>query len=58
MSKKAIQTPEEILEEKIDKLQRRRERRRFVLECIVLVTAIYVVFQYVIGIAFVSGNSM
>ncbi len=58
MSKKGLQTPEEILDEKIDKLQRGRERKRFVVECLVLAAAIYVVFQYVIGIAFVNGDSM
>lgn len=58
MSEKTIQTPEEILEERIDKIHQRREWKRFVVECIVLAAAVYVVFQYVIGIAFVSGNSM
>lgn len=51
-------TPEEILEEKIGRLQRRREWRQFFTECIVIVIALYVIFQYVLGIAFVSGTSM
>lgn len=51
-------TPDEILEERIDKLQRRREWKRFLTECIVLVAAIFIVFHYVIGITFVSGSSM
>ena len=58
MKKGNIQTPNEILEAKIDKIQRRREWRRFWLECIVLVAMIYLVFHYVIGIAYVSGHSM
>ena len=51
-------TPDEILEERIDKLQRRRKWKRFLTECIVLVAAIFIVFHYVIGITFVSGSSM
>lgn len=58
MSTDKRQTPEEILEEKIDRLQRRREWKRFLAECVVLVLAVYAVFHYVIGIAFVSGTSM
>ena len=58
MSKRSIETPEDILEEKIDKIHRRREWKHFVAECIVIVVAIYIIFNYVIGIAFVSGNSM
>lgn len=58
MKKGTIQTPNEILEEKIDRVQRRREWKRFWLECILLAALIYLVFHYVIGIAYVSGRSM
>lgn len=58
MSTDMRETPEEILEGKIDRLQRRREWRRFLMECVVLAVAVYAVFHYVIGIAFVSGRSM
>ena len=58
MKKIIIKTPEEILEEKIDKIHRRREWRHFLFECIILIAAVFVVFQYVIGITFVSGESM
>ena len=56
MKKITIQTPDEILEEKIDKIHRSREWKHFFLECVVLVAAVFVVFHYVIGIAFVSGS--
>jgi len=58
MKKIIIQTPDEILEEKIDKIHRRREWKHFFLECLILAAAVFVVFQYVIGITFVSGASM
>ena len=58
MKKARVQTPNEILEEKIDKVQRRREWKRFWAECVVLAAMIYLVFHYVIGIAYVSGHSM
>ena len=58
MKKARVQTPNEILEEKIDKVQRRREWKRFWAECVVLAALIYLVFHYVIGIAYVSGHSM
>lgn len=58
MSRIKNQTPEEILEEKIDKIHRHREWRHFFWECVVLAAAVFVVFQYVIGITFVSGVSM
>jgi len=58
MRKEVRQTPNEILEEKIDKLQRSREWKHFLVECVVLAAAIYVLFHYIIGIAFVSGSSM
>lgn len=51
-------TPEEILGEKIGRLQRKREWRHFLVECVVIAAVLHVIFQYVIGIAFVSGTSM
>lgn len=48
----------EILEEKIERVQRRREWRRFLTECLIVAAAVYLVFHYVIGLAFVSGSSM
>lgn len=58
MGKKIKQDPAEVLEEKLDVLQRRREFRRLFVECVILVGAIYVLLHYIIGIAFISGNSM
>jgi len=58
MSEKAMQNPGEILEARIEKLHRRRERKRFLAECLILIAVIYIVFQYVIGLTFVSGSSM
>lgn len=58
MGKKIKQDPAEILEQKLEGLQRRREFRRLIVECAVLVGAIYVLLHYIIGIAFVSGCSM
>lgn len=49
---------DEILEEKLEKLHRKREWGRFLLECVVVVTAVYLIFHYCIGLAFVSGHSM
>ena len=40
MKKARVQTPNEILEEKIDKVQRRREWKRFWAECVVLAAMI------------------
>lgn len=51
-------SPEEILERRIEKIQRHREVRRSLGELIVLLAAVYVVFTYVIGIAVVNGSSM
>lgn len=58
MKKDALQSIDEILQEKMETVHRRREWRHFLVECIVTVVAVYVIFQYVIGIAFVSGSSM
>jgi len=58
MSREVRQTPGDILEEKIDKLHRGREWKHFLVECVVLAAVIYVLFHWVIGIAFVSGTSM
>lgn len=58
MEKEAKQNPEEILAEKIDGLHRRRERKQFLLGCFLLILAFYVIFRYVIGIAFVNDSSM
>lgn len=58
MDKENKQNPEEILEKKIEGIRRRREWKQFFIECIVLITAVYLTFHYVIGIAFVSGRSM
>ena len=51
-------TPEDILGERIGRIQRRREWWNFLVECAAIVAILYVLFQYVIGIAFVSGTSM
>ncbi len=58
MRNKEKQSVDDILEEKIEKIQRRREWKRFLVECIVVVAAVYLIFHYVIGLAFVSGHSM
>ena len=58
MRKDGKQSVDDILEEKIEKLQRKREWRRFLVECVVVAAAVYLVFHYCIGLAFVSGNSM
>ena len=58
MDKKIKQGPEEILEEKLIKIQQRREWKRFFIECLVLISAVYLIFHHIIGIAFVSGQSM
>ena len=58
MGKNTKQNPEEILAEKIDGLQRRREWKQFVLGCPLMALTFYIIFHYVIGIAFVEGNSM
>lgn len=50
--------PAEILEDKIGRVQRRREWRRFFLELLVLAGAVYVVLTFVIGIAVMEGDSM
>lgn len=58
MNREISRSPEDILEEKIDRLQRGREWKHFLAECLVLAVAVYVLFQYVIGITFMSGTSM
>ena len=58
MKKVGKQSVEEILEGKIEKVQRRREWKRFLVECVVVVAAVYIIFHYCIGLAFVSGHSM
>lgn len=58
MKKEQLQSVEEILEARKDRLYRRKEFRRFLVECVVLVALIYAAFQYIIGIAVVSGESM
>ena len=58
MKKEERQSVDEILEDRIEKVQRRREWRRFLVECVVIVAAVYLIFHYCIGLAFVSGHSM
>jgi len=58
MNKESMKSPEEILEGKIMKIQRRREWRRLLTEGIVFIAILCLVFQCVIGIAFVSSDSM
>lgn len=58
MKKETKQNLDEILEKKISQIQRRREWTQFLIESVVLIAAVYTVLHYVIGIAFVSGNSM
>lgn len=53
-----LQSVDEVLEERKEKLYRRKEFRRFIVECIVLVALVYAAFHYVIGLAVVSGSSM
>lgn len=48
--KKEIQGAEEILEERIKQIQRNREWRRSLLEMVIFLAAVYVIFQYVLGI--------
>ena len=58
MKKNENMTPDEVLEYKIEKVQRRREWKRFFVEFILIAAVLYALFNYVIGIAFVSGTSM
>ncbi len=58
MKKIKKQSVEDILEEKIEKVQRRREWKRFLAECVVVIVAVYLIFHFCIGLAFVSGHSM
>ena len=57
MKRDELQSIDEILQGKVEKVQHRKEWRHFLAECIVTVVSVYVIFQYVIGIAFVSGSS-
>lgn len=58
MRKSETYSADEILEDRIEAVQRRRELRRFLTECIVAAAVVYLVFHYVAGLAFVSGSSM
>ena len=58
MKKEQLQSVDEVLEERKERLYRRKEFRRFIAECIVLVALVYAAFHYVIGLAVVSGSSM
>ncbi len=58
MRKNETYSAEEILEDRIEAVQRRRELRRFLTECIMAAAVVYLVFHYVAGLAFVSGSSM
>ena len=58
MKKEQLQSVDEVLEERKERLYRRKEFRRFIVECIVLVALVYAAFHYVIGLAVVSGSSM
>ncbi len=55
---KEIQGAEEILENRIKQIQRNREWRRSLLEMVIFLAAVYIIFHYVLGIAFVRGRSM
>lgn len=58
MKKEQLQSVDEILKERKEHIYRRKEFRRFLVECILLVALVYAAFHYVIGLAVVSGNSM
>ena len=58
MKKEQLQSVDEILEERKEKLYRKKELRRFLVECVVLVALVYAAFHYIIGLAVVSGSSM
>ena len=58
MKKEQLQSVDEILEERKEQLYRRREFRRFLVECVVLVALVYAAFHYIIGLAVVSVESM
>lgn len=58
MRKQIRITPDTILDEKIGKLQRRREWWYLLVECAVIAAVLYILLQYVAGITFVSGISM
>lgn len=50
--------PEEILYDRIEKVQRSREWKRSLLELLAFLAVVYVTFSYIIGIALVNGSSM
>ncbi len=58
MKVEEILTPDEVLEGKIDRIHRKREWRRFWIECVLMFVVLYFLFHNIIGIAFVSGHSM
>ena len=58
MKKEQLQSVDEVLEERKERLCRRKEFRRIIVECILLVALVYAAFHYVIGLAVVSGSSM
>ena len=45
MKKEERQSVDEILEDRIEKVQRRREWRRFLVECVVIVAAVFLFFH-------------
>ena len=51
-------SPEEILNEKIMRIQQGREWRRSLLELLLFLAVVYVTFTCIIGTALVRGNSM
>lgn len=52
------QDPEEILDNRIERVQRKRETSRSVLELLIFIAVGYVVFFYIIGVVRVQGVSM
>lgn len=55
---KENRSPEEILQGRIEGIQRNREWRRSLLQLLILAAAIYLVFTYILGFALVRGKSM
>ena len=58
MKREDRRTIDEILEDKEYKAGRRREWGHLLFECAVIVIAVYILFQYVIGVTVVNGDSM
>lgn len=52
------QSPELILEKRIERLQRGREWKRSLLDLALFAALIYVVFFHIVGIGLVNGDSM